>query len=111
MTYFVTCSCGKKLASPREYADHCKDFPDHFRHTPKHEPEVEAALSPAVAESEEVLRQVLRFYMQPNQYHLTSGEPISVPDFYDECSFGDFAAAALSGQPTGIKEIDEAVKS
>lgn len=29
----VVCTCGKPLANPAEYADHCKEFPSHFVHT------------------------------------------------------------------------------
>lgn len=52
MSHFVTCICGKKLESPSEYADHCKKFPDHFRHTPKDEPEVEDARALSLREGE-----------------------------------------------------------
>lgn len=27
----IMCTCGKVLETPRDYAAHCKEFPDHFR--------------------------------------------------------------------------------
>lgn len=29
----MLCRCGKVLESPRDYAAHCKEFPDHFVRT------------------------------------------------------------------------------
>jgi hypothetical protein len=29
----MMCRCGKVLESPRAYAEHCEEFPDHFTHS------------------------------------------------------------------------------